>query len=149
MGGRFQDQIWVKNQFRVNEMLKVFKRFVRSCDSFFYCKALIKTFLYVQRLNESQVCSLVNGFCPQHGLLMAFAIPTLNKVPVATTPSSTQHPLSLSAFSSCLATVVLTLSFWVRAATPLAWIIAINIGISPRGLPFPPAILIPRASLSS
>ena len=42
-----------------------------------------------------------------------------------------------------------TLSFCVRAATPLAWIMAINIGISPKGLPFPPAMLIPRASLGS
>lgn len=92
--GGWKIPMWVKNQFWVNEMLKVFKRFVRSCDSFFYCKELIKTFLYIQGLN------LVNVFCPQHGLLMAFAIPTLNKVPVATTPSPTKHPLS--AFSSCL-----------------------------------------------
>lgn len=43
-------------------------------------------------------------------------------------------------------TPLLTLSLWVRAATPLAWIIAMKMGISPNGLPFPPAILIPSAS---
>lgn len=39
-----------------------------------------------------------------------------------------------------------TLRRWVLAATPLAWIIAMKMGISPSGLPFPPAILIPKAS---
>lgn len=41
---------------------------------------------------------------------------------------------------------VLTLSFCVRAATPLAWIMAMKMGMSPKGLPFPPAMLTPRAS---
>lgn len=41
---------------------------------------------------------------------------------------------------------VLTLSLCVRAATPLAWIMAMKMGMSPKGLPFPPAMLIPRAS---
>lgn len=41
---------------------------------------------------------------------------------------------------------VLTLSLCVRAATPLAWIIAMKMGMSPKGLPFPPAMLTPRAS---
>lgn len=93
-------------------LLKGFKRFGRSCESFFYRDALIKTtFLYVQGLNELQVCSLANVACPQHGLLIAFAIPTLNTVPVATTSSPSQQELEAFMF---------TLSFWVRAATPLA-----------------------------
>lgn len=40
-----------------------------------------------------------------------------------------------------------TLSFWVWAATPTGFIMAMKMGISPRGLPTPPAILIPRESL--
>lgn len=40
----------------------------------------------------------------------------------------------------------LTLSLCVRAATPLAWIIAMKMGMSPKGLPFPPAMLTPSAS---
>lgn len=42
--------------------------------------------------------------------------------------------------------VSVTLSWWVLAATPLAWIMAMKMGMSPRGLPFPPATLTPRES---
>lgn len=42
---------------------------------------------------------------------------------------------------------VVTLRRWVLAATPLAWIMAMNMGMSPSGLPFPPAILMPNASV--
>lgn len=42
---------------------------------------------------------------------------------------------------------VVTLRRWVLAATPFAWIMAMKMGMSPSGLPFPPAILIPNASV--
>lgn len=41
-----------------------------------------------------------------------------------------------------------TFSCCVLAATPLAWIMAMKMGMSPRGLPFPPAMLTPRESLT-